>query len=332
MIELRYDSLVFTFPEVHPKASLRINFQRTLRIPDDEKTYPLPPGFGAFPLRHVDDFAGRIPPGWLDRGGVMLPMYQSEAMWLSFASGDGYPFIVKVAAGKINCITGDPWTDKVNRSPQDYLVVPYQPWLDGYCVEKGRIRQFVAMPLGSGYSAEEQITGAADHGGLQLIVHPMKAEAYDELRAVLDRPGVYQGAVVCESIDLGMGLAPGGRMKQQIYEDFHDFDVWDLSHRSRCFVHIVNSIGWRAITGEIPPTLPPTAEQYNRAGLPWFEYYDSDLNALDGSGKIKRLKSVADLSKEKKETVLPENAPVVQTKTIVLKGGVRRNIVREGSF
>ena len=45
------------------------------------------------------------------------------------------------------------------RDPQNYVVVPGQPWLDGYCVEKGIIRQFVAMPLGQGYSVEEQLTG-----------------------------------------------------------------------------------------------------------------------------------------------------------------------------
>ena len=35
MIELKNDSLVFSFPEVHPDARLTIYFQRTLRIPDD---------------------------------------------------------------------------------------------------------------------------------------------------------------------------------------------------------------------------------------------------------------------------------------------------------
>jgi len=80
MIELRDDSLVFSFPEVHPKARLTIGFQRTLRIPDDVKDYFLPPGLGQFPIRHVDDFAGRVPRGWLEHGGVMLPMHQAEAM------------------------------------------------------------------------------------------------------------------------------------------------------------------------------------------------------------------------------------------------------------
>ena len=46
MIELKRDRLVFSFPDVHPEARLAIDFQRTLRIPDDGKTYPLPPGLG----------------------------------------------------------------------------------------------------------------------------------------------------------------------------------------------------------------------------------------------------------------------------------------------
>ena len=73
MIELQHDQLTFSFPEVHPEAKLTIEFQRTLRIPDGDKTYPLPPGLGAFPLRHVDDHAANIPPAWLRHGGVMLP-------------------------------------------------------------------------------------------------------------------------------------------------------------------------------------------------------------------------------------------------------------------
>src|SRR6266478_6074387 len=100
------DALVFTASEVHPEARLRIVFQRTLRIPDNGRDYPLPPGLGAFPLRHVDDCAERLPASWVKRGGVMLPMYQAEAMWLAF-NDLGYPFALKIAAGKINAVTGD---------------------------------------------------------------------------------------------------------------------------------------------------------------------------------------------------------------------------------
>ena len=42
----------------------------------------------------------------------------------------------------------------------------------------GIIRQFVAMPLGGGHSVEEQVTGKADVGGLQVQVYPLRAEVY----------------------------------------------------------------------------------------------------------------------------------------------------------
>ena len=35
-------------------------FQRTLRIPDDGRTDPLPVDLGAFPLRSVDDFPATL--------------------------------------------------------------------------------------------------------------------------------------------------------------------------------------------------------------------------------------------------------------------------------
>jgi len=54
MIELKNKSLEFSFPEVHPEAKLQIGFQRTLRIPDDGKDYPLPPGLGLFSIEATD--------------------------------------------------------------------------------------------------------------------------------------------------------------------------------------------------------------------------------------------------------------------------------------
>ena len=72
---------------------------------------------------------------------------------------------VKVAAGKINAVTGEGWENELSSRPQDYVVIPEQPWLDGFSVMEGMIRQFVAMPLGEGFTAEEQLTGEAEHGG-----------------------------------------------------------------------------------------------------------------------------------------------------------------------
>jgi hypothetical protein len=345
MIELKGNRLVFSFPDVHPEAKLHIEFQRTLRIPDDDKTYPLPPGLGRFPLRHVDDHAGSIPAEWLEHGGVMLPMYQSEALWLNFSpsflrdNGTSYPFAIKVAAGKIDAVTGESWSDGLHRRPQDYMVAPTQPWLDGYCVTKGQIRQFVAMPLGAGYSAEEQITGRAEHGGLQIMVYPMKREVFERryprgrtLPRRRFRDSFLAGESPLAMRSFGMGLAPGGRMRQEIFDDPYALDDWELDSKSRCFVHIANSPLWHAITHELPPTTPPTAKQYTQAGLPWFDYYIDSASPLPGSPILQKLKSVFNLGKEKGDVPLPENESVETDVVVKLRSGLKKDEVREGTF
>ena len=234
-------------------------------------------------------------------------------MWLNFTSSSGYPFAVRIATGKIDAVTGEAWRNGLHRDPQDYVVAPEQPWLDGYCVERGVIRQFVAMPLGSGYSAEEQLTGEAEHGGVQIVAYPMKREAYERLRRKERGAVRFTEGVVCYSLapaSMDMGLAPGGRMRQEIYDDPHSFDVWDTRHASRCFIHLTNALVWRSITTNDPPTVPPTAEEYTRAGLPWFEYYASDVRALEGGKRFGGMKSVAELGKEKGDVPLPENVAV----------------------
>lgn len=328
MIYLEDDQLEMHCPEVHDHAQCSISFQRTLRIPDDGREYPLPPGLGGFPLRHLDDYAKRLPEGWVRRGGVIMPMFQAEAMWLNFGGYSPYPFALKIATGKICAITGENWVSHLNTDPQDYLVLPDQPWLDGYCVEKGVIRQFVAMPLGKGYTAEEQLSGAAQHGGLQITAYPMKAEKYEEMMAGRYKEMSVDYMAMQSPMEEGMGLAPGGRMRQEIYEDENGLDVWDQRHPVRCFVTIANSTQWMAITGERPPITPPTATAYTEAGLPWYDYYNADHEAVSGSDILKSLKSVAQAGKEKGEAVLPENESISGTQVVSLRD-TRKREVRE---
>ena len=326
MIILEHDRLEFRFPDVHEHARCSIEFQRTLRVPDEDRDYPLPPGLGRFPLRHLDDHAEGLPQAWRRRGGVIAPMHQAEALWIDFRSE--YPFAVKIATGKICALTGGLWTDHLNRDPQDYAVLPEQPWLDGYCVDEGVIRQFVAMPLGAGYTVEEQLTGIGEHGGLQIVAYPMKRDRYEALIAEGADSAFLSERATLRERDPDMGLAPGGRVKQEIFADPHDFDAWDQRRGSRCFVSIVNSVQWLAITGEAPPTRPPSARDYSDAGLPWFDYYGGDAESLSGADRFKDLASVRQLAKEKGETPVPEDesAPVIQ---VVALGPDGARLVRE---
>jgi hypothetical protein len=292
MVTLERDRLVFRAPQVDPAVRLSVSFQRTLRVPDDGREYPLPAGFGRFPVRHVEDFGHRLPPEIRRRGGVILPMHQAEALWIHF-EGE-WPVAVQVGTGKICAITGERWTDGLRRDPeQNYVVVPEQPWLDGYAMAKGQVRQFVAMPLGQGYTVEEQLTGEGEWGGIQLQAFPLRKEVMP-----VGSPDVMpMEADVCYSAALPspMGLAPGGRITQEIYEDERPLPHWDQLFGSRVFVHLLNSLDWARVTGEAAPSTPITLEAYRKAGIPWFDHYREDLSAVPGGSGLKGIKSLGQM-------------------------------------
>jgi len=311
MLELIDKTLEFSFPEIHPEAKMSIKFQRTLRIPDNEKTYSLPSGLGVFPLKHIDDYP--VPEQWVEHGGVMMPMYQSEAMWIDFGTNyiiehrTSYPFAIKIATGKINAITGKLWDNALNNNPQDYMVSTKQPWLDGYCMGKNVIRQFVAVPSGTGYSVEEQLTDKAEYGGIQIIVYPMKKEIfYKNFPFIKKEPVINDHEVMYSTISDRL-IASGGKMEQEIYEDPFDFTDWNQEIQNRCFVHIADSLSWKSITGKNPPTVPFTAKEYKRHGFPWFKYYKDNAKLLPESSILNKLKSIFQMGDNKGEYPLSDN-------------------------
>ncbi|MEM9863452.1 MAG: hypothetical protein AAF938_17785 [Myxococcota bacterium] len=288
MIQLHHDRLSY--------GGVTISFQRTLRIPDDGKAYPLPPGLGRFPLRRVNDYADRVPASWVAHGGVFLPMYQREAMWLSFGAAE--PTALKVGVGKICAVSGERWSDGLRASAQNYVVAGTQPWLDGIATGHGTVRQFVAMPLGLGYTVEGQVTGEEVHGGIQLQAYPAKPGAIPPPPPRM-RSAMPMGAATsmcapmpCAPQDGEMGIAAGGRMTQKIYPDPHGLKVWDQTAGKRLFVHIVNSMQWREITGEEPPSTPVTAKSYANAGFPWFKLYDEAAPTIAPSDALAGVKSI----------------------------------------
>jgi len=316
MITLENNQLVFRFPEVHPEARGSINFQRTLRIPDDGNTYPLPPGMGSFPLHHVEDYANKVPPTWRNHGGVFMPMYQSEALWISLRGH--YPIALQIAAGKINAVNGEPWQEDMQFNPQGYVVTGKQPWLEGFCVEKDIIRQFVAAPLGKGITVEEQVTGKAEFGGIQIKAWPLKREVWEaHMRSREEVLSDLQDVRFCLA-PKEMGLGMGGRMRPQIYKDKWKSSDWDQNVYSRCFIHLVNSAAYSGLTGHLPPHKPYKAKHYTEAGLPWFDYY-KDRKTLNGSSLLRSLKSTRDFKRESDRPVqiAPSKVVMLPRETVV---------------
>ena len=166
----------------------------------------------------MSDFKSGAPKEWRE-DGYFFPMYRQEAMWINFKRGYmELPRAMIIGAGNINAISGKPFDPSKNRfqngnhrkksrkknnngdgngsgtleikleKEQNYLVVPPQPWIDGWKAEDGKVYQFVAAEMGSGETVEGQITGEETVGGVQFIVYEPRE---DKKLVVSTRPHEY---------------------------------------------------------------------------------------------------------------------------------------------
>lgn len=308
-----------------------VDFQRTLRIPETG-LHPLPPGLGRFPLRRVADYPDTAPTEWLSRGGVMLPIYQREAMWLSFNASE--PSALQVGVGKVCAVSGLPWIEHLIGEPQNYVALPEQPWLDGINAGDGFIRQFVAVPLGSGATVEGQGTGQEVHGGVQLRAIGLTREALAKWRAEqeLDIECCDDGLLGCimpapMADSASMGLGAGGRMRQEVYADDRPLANYDQSGARRVFVHLCSAAQWTAITGETPPSTPVDRDAYVHAGLPWFDFYNADARDLGPSEILTQVKTVGKKLGAQEDPFVP-----VDLGTVITLGGVKPEVVADGNW
>ena len=373
MIELQSDELIFAFPElleqlrarirawvderlesattdeknllpssreeIHrafaiclPRISAAVSFQRTLRLPDTGQDYPMPLGLGRFSLYPVDDFRG-VPAAWQQRGGVMLPLYPTEALWLGFYSD--YPMALRIGAGGHCAVSGAPWTSGLSAAPQNYLVLGTQPWLDGFHAGPEIVRQFVAKPLGQGLLGVHALSPEERWGGLQLQAVPIRAEEFwrQSLKATVSyrwnelmTPIRHRGTP-----PLPDGGAPpewtvkvGGKIRLKIMEDPYGLPAWDPTLSSRCFAHLCLATDWQRLTGIRPPQKPPTAADFTAAGLPWT---DSTLGVLRPPGSTAQPFANAQIleSLRQEESGYAEVAP----RNIVRLNPDLRQVVRE---
>lgn len=321
-VEIARDQLVM--------GPVKVEFQRTLRIPETG-LHPLPPGLGRFPLRRVQDYPGTAPAEWLARGGVMLPIYQREAMWLSFGASE--PSALQVGVGKVCAVSGLPWIEHLVKDPQNYVALPRQPWLDGINAGDGFIRQFVAVPLGSGATVEGQVTGQEVHGGVQLRGVGLTKEALATWRAAQQERAMRRARMATNGISpapagsADMGLGAGGRMRQEVYTDKRPLSDYDEGSARRVFVHLCSVAQWAAITGEVPPATPVDRDAYVRAGLPWFDYYDADAQDLAPSQTLAKVKTVGEKLGGGQNPFL-----AVDPKTVITLGNVGSEAVNDGKW
>jgi hypothetical protein len=59
---------------------LEISLRRTVRVPDNGKTYSLPPDCGTFPLYNVLDYESKLPADLVAKGGAFFPVYRMSLL------------------------------------------------------------------------------------------------------------------------------------------------------------------------------------------------------------------------------------------------------------
>lgn len=313
-----------------------ISFNRTLRIPEDGKHYDLPAGFGHLPILRIEDVANRVPEKWRQEGGLIIPLYQREALFLEFCGVKWRPTIAKVAVGQISAITGKPHDLDLKSGRQDYVVVPVQRWLDGINAGNGIVRQFVAMPLGQGYTVEAQITDEETHGGFQLAAFEPKEGRFSEPRSAWHGS---KGGVLCAkredtSTDIEMGIAAGGSIRQQIFEDVYGVETWDGETCVALNLHIVNSAMYEEITGRPAPATPISEKTYRTKGLPWFRHFDENRRIVSAPKAFSKILSIQQINNARgaalRSDVSFEYFPVDVVKTLTLSE--RINELRSSAF
>jgi hypothetical protein len=272
-----------------PEAVLAFEAVKTKRVPEDGRTYGLPPNMGALPLALARNANQRFVKGeWVGRDVVLMPVANTQAMWFNFTdptrfggyhgANSSYPFAMIIGTGKVNAISGDELdmalkADAVT-STHNYIVTGslfrpgHQRWLDGYKTGPKEVRQFVATSRGSGTSIEEYLTGSVRWGGIQIVVYPLKRNVWERVKHEYS-PEAYESEGVTRSVSPEVDMSAGGKIDQVVeFPHFMPSD-YDQSAGVRFWVTMVDHDAWPLLTGSSAPapvvTPAPTPSPFAKA-------------------------------------------------------------------
>jgi hypothetical protein len=217
----------------------------------------------------------------------------------------------------VNAISGERWNEGLKAQPQNYIVTPQQPWLDGIKAGVGSIRQFVAMPLGLGYTIEAQISGKDEFGGIEIIVYEPSPGKFPDEAPPQPLSGLYSQPLMDMTFEMGLGA--GGEIKQKIYPDPYGVDTWDTDNYGEVTIHIVNSEQYQQIASREPPPSPISAKTYTEYGLPWFDLYDEQKGDLPTSERLKGIKSIQEIERSRGGAPQPNDESINVKNSMVQK-------------
>ena len=288
---------------------IEITLYRTVRVADGQAASNLPPNLGTMRTYNVKDYKDKCPESW-EEDGVFVALHETEAMWMGFYSTK--PVAMLIGAGGINAINGGKLGTKLETD--NYIVVPPQPWLDGWKGEDGTVCQFVSTAYkgGEGLTVGEQLIGAESKtGGIGIAVFESKEPLSAKNKPVetwgssaygstltMSMSGICASGLhlnssaqtsmrsMARSFD-EMGVGKGGKIKQKIYPDPHGLEVWKDKPVAMSVIYLVNAETAEEITGE-KVDKPVISEAYDGK---WFGLKDADEPDVPGSSKFVGLKS-----------------------------------------
>jgi len=276
---------------IHVGDRFSLTLQRTVRLPQDGRDYPLTPSFGEFPVVGAEAFSDRLPGSWHVRDAFVIPIYEREALFLAFSASESKPNAVQVGVGGINAVSGEGWPAPPSANPQNYIVCPDQPWLDGIYALNGRVRQFVAAGRGRGDTVAEQL-GGTEASALQIRVYePQPGRFSDQMHAA------ERGRL--DSIPDDLGVGAGGTMRQKIYPDPYGVETWNAEDYAEFYIYLVRPDLFRELTGREPPPASISAETYTRLNLPWFELDDKNAPALVAPSRLGEVETISKRERER---------------------------------
>lgn len=283
MIEFQDHGMIFRFPHLADNAVAAVVFWRLLRSQDvgapREKLLPWAPGpvpLGVGPMRiePVDRHADMLPEPMLRRGGVLLPMWQSEALSIRFACYAGsMPFAVTLEAGGVNLVSGAPARAGLHRDPQDYCAFPTLRGIDWVRTGPDTVRQPVPSPIDADLSAEDQLDRSAASGGIRISVTPPTREAFVAWEKNPRHELLYDDELA------NIGAKGRSFSVCEMEADGRPLDDYDWARTLSTWVTMLDAVAWFHVAKRLPRRLPPMELTYEYR-QPWFDHYGTDLQYL----------------------------------------------------
>ncbi|KAJ3545748.1 hypothetical protein NMY22_g2314 [Coprinellus aureogranulatus] len=109
-----------------------------------------------------------------------------------------------------------------------------------------------------------------------------------------------------------LGIAAGGRIKQNIYRDSGSVRDYNEQIGRRVHIHIVTPEFWEDLTGVLPPITPITRGLYESQGIPWFKLFDDYVDSIaETSEALASVLPVSELDKIRSDSAVNAQDSVV---------------------